>query len=334
MPDSNGSVVLVHRFGDVIEIGPARPARAGRQRRVSTSSSETNGPCTRVMRPPPCMNSMSPMPSNCSAPCSPRMVRESNLEMTWKEMRVGKFALMVPVMTSTDGRCVAMITWMPAARAICARRCTAASISLPATIIRSAISSTTTTMNGSGSSASGCSSNVGRPVSESKPVCTRAGNDLALAAGVLDAFVVAADVAHAELAHRAIAAFHFAHGPFQRGHRFGRLGDDGRHQMRDAVVDRQFQHLRIDQDQPALIGRQPIQQRQDHRVDADRFARSGGAGDHQMRHARQIGDHRLAADILAQRQRQAAAVLAHFLARQDFRQDTPSRAWRSAPRCR
>jgi hypothetical protein len=30
--------------------------------------------------------------------------------------------LMVPVMTSTDGRCVAMITWMPAARAICARR--------------------------------------------------------------------------------------------------------------------------------------------------------------------------------------------------------------------
>ena len=30
-------------------------------------------------------------------------------------------------MTSTDGRCVAMITWMPAARAICARRCTAAS---------------------------------------------------------------------------------------------------------------------------------------------------------------------------------------------------------------
>jgi hypothetical protein len=34
----------------------------------STSSSETNGPCTRWMRPPPAMNSMSPMPSSCSAP--------------------------------------------------------------------------------------------------------------------------------------------------------------------------------------------------------------------------------------------------------------------------
>ncbi len=101
------------------------------------------------------------------------MVRLSNLLMTVKLMRVGKLALIVPVMTSTDGRCVAMMTWMPAARAICARRCTAASISLPATIIRSAISSITTTRNGSGSSASGCSSKVGLPVSASKPVCTR-----------------------------------------------------------------------------------------------------------------------------------------------------------------
>ena len=86
------------------------------------------------------------MPSSCSAPCSPRMVRLSILEVTWKEMRVGKLALIVPVMTSTDGRCVAMMTWMPAARAICASRWTAPSMSLPATIIRSAISSMMTTM--------------------------------------------------------------------------------------------------------------------------------------------------------------------------------------------
>ena len=74
------------------------------------------------------------------------MVRLSILLVTWKLMRVGKLALMVPVMTSTDGRWVAMIRWMPAARAICARRWIAASMSLPATSIRSAISSTTTTM--------------------------------------------------------------------------------------------------------------------------------------------------------------------------------------------
>ena len=37
------------------------------------------------------------------------MVRLSIFDVTWKEMRVGKFALIVPVMTSTDGRCVARI---------------------------------------------------------------------------------------------------------------------------------------------------------------------------------------------------------------------------------
>ncbi len=97
---------------------------------------------------------MSPAPSSCSAPCSPKIVRESIFDVTWNEMRVGKFALIVPVITSTDGRWVAAIRWMPAARAICARRWIAPSISLPEIIIRSAISSTTTTMNGIGSSSS------------------------------------------------------------------------------------------------------------------------------------------------------------------------------------
>ena len=63
-----------------------------------------------------------------------------------KLMRVGKLALMMPVTTSVDGRCVATIRWMPAARAICARRATYVSTSRLATIIRSASSSMMTTM--------------------------------------------------------------------------------------------------------------------------------------------------------------------------------------------
>ena len=62
-------------------------------------------------------------------------------------MRVGKLALMRPVMTSTDGRWVARIRWMPAARAICASRAIELlDVLAPATIIRSASSSMTTTM--------------------------------------------------------------------------------------------------------------------------------------------------------------------------------------------
>src|SRR2546425_9386341 len=38
-----------------------------------------------------------------------RIVRESVFEATWNAMRAGKFALMRPVSTSTEGRCVARI---------------------------------------------------------------------------------------------------------------------------------------------------------------------------------------------------------------------------------
>ena len=96
------------------------------------------------------MNSMSPRPSSCSAPLPSRMVRESIFDCTRNEIREGRFALMRPVMTSTDGRCVARIRWMPTARAIWASRAIDSSTSLLATIIRSASSSITTTINGSG----------------------------------------------------------------------------------------------------------------------------------------------------------------------------------------
>ena len=95
---------------------------------------------------------MSPRPRSCSAPLPSSTVRESTFEATWKAMRVGKLALMRPVTTSTDGRWVAMIRWMPTARAICASRTSDVCTSPAETIIRSASSSTTTTQYGSFSS--------------------------------------------------------------------------------------------------------------------------------------------------------------------------------------
>jgi hypothetical protein len=58
------------------------------------------------------------------------MVLLSGWLETLKAMRRGKLALIMPVMTSTLGRCVARMTWMPAARAFCARRAMHASTSL------------------------------------------------------------------------------------------------------------------------------------------------------------------------------------------------------------
>ena len=75
--------------------------------------------------------------------------------------------------------------------------------------------------------------------------------------------------------------------------------------MRDALIDRELEHLRIDHDDTAVFGTQPVHQAKNHRVDGDRFARAGGAGDQQMRHAGKVDDHRIAADGLAEAQRQA-----------------------------
>ena len=79
--------------------------------------------------------------------------------------------------------------------------------------------------------------------------------------------------------------------------------------MRDAVVDRKLEHFRVDHDQPALLRPQPVEQAQDHGVDGDRLAGAGGAGDQQVRHAREIDDHGLAADGLAQAERQFRAAV-------------------------
>ena len=74
------------------------------------------------------------------------MTLESVAEATANASRDGMLALMTPVMTLTDGRCVAMTRWMPTARALAAMRVIDSSTSREATIIRSASSSTTTRM--------------------------------------------------------------------------------------------------------------------------------------------------------------------------------------------
>ena len=55
------------------------------------------------------MKRLSPIPNSFSAPLASRMVRESTFDATRRPMREGRFALITPVITSTDGRCVEMM---------------------------------------------------------------------------------------------------------------------------------------------------------------------------------------------------------------------------------
>ncbi len=116
---------------------------------LRTSSSLTNDPWIRFGTDElPGSSSMSPLPTSFSAPGWSRITRESVSDDTANAMRAGTLALITPVITFTDGRCVAMIRWMPTARAFWAMRVIDSSTSRAATIIRSLSSSTTTTMNG------------------------------------------------------------------------------------------------------------------------------------------------------------------------------------------
>jgi hypothetical protein len=87
---------------------------------------------------------MSPWPSRLSAPDESRITRLSVWLETANAIRDGTFALIIPVITSTDGRCVARTRWMPTARDFCARRMIASSTACGLIIIRSASSSMTT----------------------------------------------------------------------------------------------------------------------------------------------------------------------------------------------
>src|SRR5690606_4329663 len=127
---------------------------------------------------------------------------------------------------------------------------------------------------------------------------------LALLLRLADALVVAVDVANAKLGHLAVAAFHFLDRPFQRHNGLAGLGDDWRQQMRNAVIDGKLQHLRIDHDETALLRREAVEQRQDHRIDGDRLTRAGRPRNQKMRHAGEIGNDEITADILAERERE------------------------------
>ncbi len=84
-----------------------------------------------------------------SAPGWSRITRLSASDEVAKASREGTFALISPVTTSTEGRCVASTRWMPAARASWVMRTIESSTSRGgATIIRSASSSTITSRYG------------------------------------------------------------------------------------------------------------------------------------------------------------------------------------------
>ena len=227
---------------------------------------------------------MSPWPSSDSAPFWSRITRESVWEETAKAIRAGTLALIRPVMMSALGRWVASRRWMPTARDFCARRMIASSTSPGAIIIRSASSSITHRMYGSGRSP-----------------CAQA------VAVQLD------QAARARRAHDRVALLHLLDQVRQHVGRQARARDHRREQVRDRLVVVQLHLLRVDQHHPDLVGRGLQQDRRQHRVHGHRLARARGAGHQHVRLLGQVGADRLAGDVLAEPDRERRPALGRVL---------------------
>ena len=135
-----------------------------------------------------------------------------------------------------------------------------------------------------------------------------------------DRVVVALDVAHAHRLKALVAVLHLHHGPRERRGSLLRVGDDRHQQVRDAVVHRQLDDLRVDQDQPDLPGGGAVDDRVDDRIDAHGLAGARRARDEHVRHLRHVRDDRRAGNALAQRHGRRGFLAHHLRALQHVAQ--------------
>ena len=135
---------------------------------------------------------------------------------------------------------------------------------------------------------------------------------------LLAQLVVVADVADAGAGEQRVALLHLFHTP--RQDRFGLLHvrDDRMHEMGQAAVSAELNHLRVDHDHPHLVGAAGHQDRRDDGVQTDAFAGASAARDEQVGQGGQVDSQRVARDVLSEEQRDphlldfAVGLLDHF----------------------
>ena len=99
---------------------------------------------------------------------------------------------------------------------------------------------------------------------------------------------------------QAVTFFHLGNAPVQRLPRFTHIGNDRAKQVRNTIVNAQFEHFRINHDEADFFRRSFEKHGHNHAVHADGFARTGHTGDQKVRHFRQVTDDGRTGDIFAQ----------------------------------
>ena len=120
-------------------------------------------------------------------------------------------------------------------------------------------------------------------------------------------------VARAGQRHVGVALLHLAHEVLEGDRGLLRARDHRREQVRDRVVVVELDLLGVDEHEPHLVRRRAEQDRREHRVDAARLARAGGARHEQVRHLGEVGADGAARDVLAEPDRERRPALGRRL---------------------
>ena len=119
--------------------------------------------------------------------------------------------------------------------------------------------------------------------------------------------VVVVDVFETERVQVVVPHVHLFDDPLQRLGGFFRVGDDGRDEVRNALVRRELDALGVDENHADFGGSRPHQQRRDHRVDERRLSRARRTRDEKVRHLGEVRDDKLALDVFSDTDRHRVA---------------------------
>jgi hypothetical protein len=128
------------------------------------------------------------------------------------------------------------------------------------------------------------------------------------------------DVLGADIREELVAPLHLVHRPLERQRGLAHVGDHGQQHVRDAVEDRELDHLRVDHQHAHLFGRLLGQQRHQHDVEAHALAGAGGTRHQEVRHLAEVAVDGLARDVLAERDGQVALVFLPLAQLEDLAQ--------------
>ena len=119
-------------------------------------------------------------------------------------------------------------------------------------------------------------------------------------AGFLRQTVVIGDVSHAALLEHTVALEHFAHRPLQCARCLFGFAHYRHQQMGNAVVHIEFDGFGVDEHHAHFGGRVFVENTHENGIDTDRFTRTGGTRDEQMRHFREVTKYNMSLDVLAE----------------------------------